>query len=122
RSGAFRHRDVAQSRHRLADAPSGDDAVRRLRHRQGFGRRGDARYLAVLLRDVYGADNRNLRSMAVSGFAEDVRLLEQAPRFAAASAVLAYLLAPLTPPPLKKSAPVKIVDLSRELYHRTPSY
>ena len=38
RSCAFRHRHAAQSRHRPADAAGGDDAVRRLRHRQGFGR------------------------------------------------------------------------------------
>ena len=39
RSRAFRHRDAAQSRHRPADAAGWDHAVRRLRHRQGVGRR-----------------------------------------------------------------------------------
>ena len=52
RSRAFRHRDAAKSRHRPADAAGRNHAVRRLRHRQGVGRRRHARNLAVLLCDV----------------------------------------------------------------------
>jgi TRAP-type C4-dicarboxylate transport system permease large subunit len=36
------------------------------------------RYLAVLLCDVYGTDDRNLRALAAAGAAEDVRILADA--------------------------------------------
>src|SRR6185295_13084730 len=88
-----------------ADAAGGNDTVRRLCHRQGFGRRGDARHLAILLRDVYGADDRDLRALAVAGVAEGVRVLGQARPFAG-----------------RGDFCMEIVDLSRELYHRTPTY
>jgi DNA-binding GntR family transcriptional regulator len=42
----------------------------------------NARHLAILLRDVYGADDRDLCALAVAGAAEGVRVLEQAPQFA----------------------------------------
>ena len=60
RSRSFRHDHDAQSRHRAVSSAGRLDPVRRLRGRQGHDRTGDAEDLAVLRRDVPGADVRHL--------------------------------------------------------------
>ena len=66
RSGALRHDHAAQPRHRPADAAGRLDAVRRLRRGQGEAGRRHARHLAVLRRDVRGADAGDIHPGAVA--------------------------------------------------------
>ena len=66
RSGSFRHDHDAQPRHRAMPPAGRRDPVRRLRGRQGHHRRGHAQDLAVLRRNVCGADAGHLCTGAVA--------------------------------------------------------
>src|SRR5581483_6213489 len=70
RPRAFRHDHDAEPRHWALPSAGRVDPVRRLRGRQGLHRRGHEEDLAVLRRDVRGADAGHLRSVAVALAAE----------------------------------------------------
>ena len=60
--GPFRHRHAAQPRHRAGHPTGGHDALRRLRHRQGHGRRRRPPALALLAHHVHRLDAGDLRA------------------------------------------------------------